>query len=95
MLKTRKKLIATVTKIFEINIMSKNIIVVIFFLIGIHQIKSQDVDQIVIGTKHILHSNILNEDREYWVTLPESYNNEGSSYKSYPVLIVLDGKFAF
>ena len=95
MLKTRKKLIATVTKIFEINIMSKNIIVVIFFLIGIHQIKSQDVDQIVIGTKHILHSNILNEDREYWVTLPESYNNEGSSYKSYPVLIVLDGNSHF
>ena len=95
MLKTRKKLIATVTKIFEINIMSKNIIVVILFLIGIHQIKSQDVDQIVIGTKHILHSNILNEDREYWVSLPESYNNEGSSYKSYPVLIVLDGNSHF
>ena len=75
--------------------MSKNIIVVIFFLIGIHQIKSQDVDQIVIGTKHILQSNILNEDRAYWVSLPESYNNEGSSYRRYPVLIVLDGNAHF
>jgi len=56
MLKTSKKLIATVTKNFEINRMSKNIFVVIFFLIGIHQIKSQEVDQIVIGTKHILQS---------------------------------------
>lgn len=83
------------TKHLEIKRMSKNIIVVIFFLIGIHQIKSQDVDQIVIGTKHILQSNILNEAREYWVSLPESYNNEGSSYKSYPVLIVLDGNSHF
>lgn len=75
--------------------MSKNIIVVIFFLLGINQVKSQDVEQIVIGTKHILHSNILNEDREYWVNLPESYNNEGSSYMRYPVLIVLDGNAHF
>ena len=42
----------------------KNIIIVLFFLIGINQVKSQDAGQIVIGTKHILHSNILNEDRE-------------------------------
>ena len=75
--------------------MSKNIIIVIFFLIGINQVKSQDVGQIVIGTKHIHHSNILNEDREYWVSLPESYSNVGSSYKRYPVLIVLDGNAHF
>ncbi|MCB0653174.1 MAG: alpha/beta hydrolase [Saprospiraceae bacterium] len=75
--------------------MSKNIIVVLFFLIGMNQLKSQEAGQIVIGTKHILHSNILNEDRAYWVSLPESYNNEGSSYKSYPVLIILDGNAHF
>lgn len=77
------------------NRMSKNIIVVIFFLIGVNQVKSQDFEQIVIGTKHILQSNILNENREYWVSLPESYSNEGSSYKRYPVLIVLDGNAHF
>lgn len=75
--------------------MSKNIIIVLFFLVGINQVKSQDVGQIVIGTKHILHSNFLNEDREYLVSLPESYSNEGSSYKRYPVLIVLDGNAHF
>ena len=75
--------------------MSKKIIIVIFFLIGINQVKSQNAGQIDIGTKYILHSNILNEDREYWVSLPESYSKEESSYKRYPVLIVLDGNAHF
>jgi len=75
--------------------MSKNIIIVILFLIGFIQVKSQDVSQIVIGEQHILHSNILNEDREYSVNLPESYSKQGSSYKRYPVLIILDGNAHF
>jgi predicted alpha/beta superfamily hydrolase len=75
--------------------MNKNIIAVLFFLIGIYQVKSQEVEQIVIGTKHLLHSNILNEDREYWISLPDSYHDEESSYKRYPLLIVLDGNVHF
>ena len=75
--------------------MSKKIIVIFFFLIGVNQVKSQDTEQIVIGNKHIFHSNILDEEREYWVSLPESYSNEGASYKRYPVLIVLDGNSHF
>jgi predicted alpha/beta superfamily hydrolase len=47
------------------------------------------------GTKHIRHSNILNEEREYWINLPESYNYGEASYKKYPVLIVLDGNTHF
>jgi predicted alpha/beta superfamily hydrolase len=75
--------------------MSKNILIALFFLIGINQVKSQNVGQIVIGTKHLLHSNILNEDREYWISLPDSYNDKESSYKSYPLIIVLDGNVHF
>ncbi|WP_321308105.1 alpha/beta hydrolase-fold protein [Marinifilum fragile] len=75
--------------------MSKKHIIVLFLLIGINHIKSQDVRQIVIGTKHILHSNILNENREYWVSLPESYSKGESYYKKYPLLIVLDGNLHF
>ncbi|WP_372934932.1 alpha/beta hydrolase-fold protein [Mariniphaga sediminis] len=75
--------------------MTKKIIVLLFLLIGINQVKSQHTDQIIIGTKHRLHSGILNEEREYWVSLPESYNLEGSSYKRYPLLIVLDGNSHF
>lgn len=75
--------------------MNKNIIAVLLLLIGFNQVKSQDVEQIVIGTKHLLHSNILNEDREFWIILPDSYNDKESSYKSYPLLIVLDGNVHF
>lgn len=75
--------------------MNKNIITVLLFLIGVIQAKSQDIEQIVIGTKHSLRSNILNEDRKYWISLPDSYNDKESSYKRYPVLIVLDGNLHF
>ena len=75
--------------------MSKNIIVVLLLLIGNNQVKSQDIGQIVIGTKHSIRSNILNEDRAYWIGLPDSYNDKESSYKRYPVLIVLDGNLHF
>ena len=75
--------------------MNKNIIVALIFLFGFNQVKSQNVEQIVIGTKHILHSNILNEEREYWINLPESYNISEKPYKKYPVLIVLDGNTHF
>jgi predicted alpha/beta superfamily hydrolase len=37
----------------------------------------------------------LNENREYWIGLPDSYNDKESFYKSYPVLIVLDGNVHF
>ncbi|MEQ8625619.1 MAG: alpha/beta hydrolase-fold protein [Fulvivirga sp.] len=75
--------------------MSKSLIVAFLFLFGINQVKSQDAAQVVIGTKHSLRSNILNEEREYWISLPDSYNDKESSYKSYPVLIVLDGNIHF
>ena len=82
-------------RIIDIIRMNKNIIAVLFLLIGINQVKSQDVEQIAIGTKHVLHSNILDEDREYWVNLPESYRKTELSYKKYPILIILDGNVHF
>jgi len=79
----------------KINRIHKNILVIFFFLIGINQVKSQDAEQIIIGTKHVFHSNILDEDREYWVSLPESYRKAELSYKKYPILIILDGNVHF
>lgn len=75
--------------------MNKRILIVVFFLFGLNQVKSQNIEQIVIGTKHLLHSNILNEEREYWVNLPESYDNSEESHKNYPILIILDGATHF
>lgn len=75
--------------------MNKNIIIVLLLLIGINQVKSQGSEQIVIGTKHSLRSNILNEERNYWISLPDSYQDKVSLHKRYPVLIVLDGNVHF
>jgi predicted alpha/beta superfamily hydrolase len=46
-------------------------------------------NDIKIGEKKTLQSNTLKEKREYWVSLPKSYNN--NSYTKYPVLYLLDG----
>lgn len=75
--------------------MNKNIIVALVLLIVINQVKSQNVEQIVIGTKHSIKSKILNEDREYLISLPDSYNDKELSYKRYPLLIILDGNLHF
>lgn len=75
--------------------MNKYIIVLLFICMGIGQVKSQDTEPIVLGTKHTLHSNILNENRGYWISLPDSYNDKQSSHKRYPVLMVLDGNIHF
>ncbi|WP_209332176.1 alpha/beta hydrolase [Lunatimonas salinarum] len=75
--------------------MKRNFLAVLLVLIGINQVKSQDLGPIVIGTKHSLHSDILNEERAYWISLPDSYHEKESYHKRYPVLIVLDGNLHF
>lgn len=75
--------------------MSKRILALFFVVVVINEIKSQHAGSIELGSKHILHSDILNEDREYWVSLPESYKMENSSYRRYPLLILLDGNVHF
>ncbi len=75
--------------------MFKYHLLLIVFLISIRQAKSQENGAIEIGSTHRIHSSILDEDRNYWVSLPESYGNPESSYKEYPLLIVLDGSSFF
>ncbi len=43
-----------------------------------------------LGTKDSLYSNTLDEQRGFWVQLPESYDQE--SKQRYPVVYVLDGE---
>ncbi len=47
---------------------------------------------IVIGKEFTVHSKILNEDRSYYVHLPDSY---GKTDKNYPVIYLLDGEQNF
>lgn len=50
---------------------------------------------LTIGEKFTLHSKVLNEDRPYWVYLPESYNSKTQAPEAYPVLYLLDGDALF
>lgn len=60
------------------------------------EFKILDSTDFSIGTIDTIHSNILNEAREYTISLPTSY--EGDDFyvkKSYPILILLDGQRLF
>ena len=52
-------------------------------------------NQIVIGTKDIIHSKILNEQREIWVYVPSSASDTSFSKQRYPVIYLLDGDSYF
>src|SRR5688500_5229246 len=57
--------------------------------------KSRKKDQdIKIGKKHFLRSEILKEKRPYWVFLPNSYDEVNKKHR-YPVLYLLDGDSYF
>lgn len=58
---------------------------------GKNKKKVQDIN---IGKKFSMRSKILNEERPYWVYLPNSYD-EGNKKQRYPVLYVLDGDAHF
>ncbi len=51
-------------------------------------IQAQDPEELTIGVKTSIHSNILNEDRQIWISTPESYQGNTNSY---PVMYLLDG----
>ena len=42
-----------------------------------------------------LQSEVLQEERGYWVSLPQSYNQPYNDYQKYPICIVLDGDVHF
>jgi len=50
---------------------------------------------IVFGHKDVIHSNILEEDREIWIHLPESAMDDSKKMSKYPVLYLLDGDAHF
>jgi len=48
-------------------------------------------NKIVFGHKDVIHSDILKEDREIWIHLPESAMGVSKYLSKYPVLYLLDG----
>jgi predicted alpha/beta superfamily hydrolase len=49
-------------------------------------------EQVVLGTKHTIHSEILGDDRSFIVNVPEGYE---STALRYPVLYVLDAEYFY
>lgn len=50
-------------------------------------------EDICIGKRYTLDSNVLNEERAFWVHLPENYESNGT--QTYPVIYLLDGEIFF
>ena len=78
--------------------MFKKLLYLIFLVLCFKETKAQvlaDSISIKIGEKHTLHSNILNEERPYWIYLPPDYNNKTYAPAKYPVVYLLDGDMTF
>jgi len=73
--------------------MTRTIIIFIFAIFSfLHSFGQLPSEPIIIGQKLFIKSEILNENREYWVYLPTDYDN--SKY-DYPVFYLLDGQEHF
>lgn len=68
---------------------------ILFIFAGLTPSFAQGTESIEIGTTHSLYSDILGEERSYWVSLPASYDGKYNSYKKYPVIYLLDGHIHF
>ncbi|MBI9035805.1 MAG: hypothetical protein JEZ03_15190 [Bacteroidales bacterium] len=67
-------------------------ILTFIFILFFGQLFSQSNTNIVIGEKHTIHSDVLDQDREIFIHLPDGYDNCVSDY---PVIYVLDGENTF
>jgi predicted alpha/beta superfamily hydrolase len=76
-----------------VNQTMKNLIVPFFciLLFGVQTVIAQNNNDIIIGSKFIINSNILDEDRTCLISLPDSYNDSSEGNKKYPIIILLDG----
>jgi predicted alpha/beta superfamily hydrolase len=63
-------------------------ILIISVLILPKVLSGQPTYKIVTGEKHVIHSEIMGEDKEYWVHLPMNYD---TGKEKYPVLYITDG----
>ncbi|WP_338769727.1 alpha/beta hydrolase-fold protein [Bernardetia sp. ABR2-2B] len=69
----------------------KTLVLTLFlFLMCASNLPAQ-IDTCFSFNKHIIHSEPLQEDREFWVSLPMNYD----STQSYPVMYVLDAEWRF
>jgi len=65
----------------------------LFVFLFISLFSFSQISKINVGKSFKIHSRILNEKREIWIRLPESYSRK--SARKYPVVYVLDGQSHF
>ncbi|MFT7901033.1 alpha/beta hydrolase-fold protein [Tenacibaculum ascidiaceicola] len=70
---------------------SLTFVILYILLSGIQKTFGQNETDIIIGSKLVIKSNILNEKRTCLISLPDSYNDSSEIDKKYPVIILLDG----
>ena len=71
----------------------KRLIVTFFciLLFGAQTVYAQNNKAIITGSKFVINSSILDEDRMCLISLPDSYNDSSDIKKTYPIMILLDG----
>lgn len=52
-------------------------------------------EKLMIGEKQTIFSKVLNENREIWIHLPKTYNDNTINPAKYPVIYLLDGEINF
>jgi len=65
------------------------------FSVSAQEVTETDPDPITIGEMHSIHSEVLGEERPYWIYLPPSYSDTTYATLQYPVLYLLDGDWHF
>lgn len=65
-------------------------ILLIFLLLPLTMRSQEDI---CIGKKHVLFSAVLQEERGYWIHLPDGYDRDTT--RTYPVVYLLDGDSFF
>ncbi|PHN99948.1 esterase, partial [Rhodobacteraceae bacterium 4F10] len=69
--------------------------VILYIFSGLQTTFGQNETDIIMGSKFVIKSNILGEERTCLISLPDSYNESSEVDKRYPVIILLDGNTHF
>ena len=64
-------------------------LVLIFF--SVRATLAQDGSALNFGSSVTIHSDVLNEDRTCFISLPDSYVDDDDDGHTYPIIILLDG----
>ncbi len=80
-------------RLTDYKILKMKLFAGIIFLFVYTAAKSQNIDNITIGTVNKIYSNILKEERTVWIYNPAQTNR--TNLQRYPVLYLLDGEEHF